>query len=158
MAELDWETSRNEHVWDESMDRQFESLLQKVGPSAGGLSKFRIVEGVGQVSINTWTHRKIDLHVETPSGMTINVSQFYYPTWTAQLPAESSSLAVHPSQPDGLISISIPQGSHDVLLQITRSHAEKIGEIISLISVVVLLSYVYLSRHRDGKLVGRRTF
>ena len=149
MAEMDWETSSNEKDWDESMNRKFESLLQRVGQSGGNLSKFNIVEGTGQVRINHWTPGRIDLDIETPAGMKINVSQFYYPNWTAHLLAESSSLTVQPSQPDGLISLSIPQGSHEVLLEVKRSKAETTGQIISLISLVNTLSYIAMNRRRN---------
>jgi len=149
MAEIDWEKSIYEKDWDESMDRKFESLLQRLGQSGESLSKFNVVEGLGQVRINSWRPGQIDLHVQTPAGMKINVSQFYYPNWTAHLLRESSSLIVQPSQPDGLISLSIPQGSHEVLLEMKRSKAETTGQIISLISLVITLSYIALNRSRN---------
>ena len=149
MAEMDWETSSDEEDWDESMDRNFESLLQRVGQSGGNLSKFNIVGGTGEVRINRWRPGQIDLHVETPAGIQINVSQFYYPNWTAHLLSESSSLTVQPSQPDGLISLSVPQGSHEVLLEMKRSKAERTGQVISLISLGITLAYIALNRHRN---------
>jgi hypothetical protein len=148
MAEMDWETSSSEKNWDDSMNRRFESLLQRVGHSEGSLSKFNIVEGTGQVRIDSWRAGHIDLHAETPAGMKIDVSQFYFPNWTAHLPAESSNLALQPSQPDGLISLSIPQGSHDVVLEMKRSRAETTGQFISLISLVIMLTYVAVTRNR----------
>ncbi len=148
MAEMDWETSSYEKGWDESMERKFDALLQRVGQSGGSLSKFNIVEGTGQVRIDSWRPGQIDLHVEAPAGMKINVSQFYYPTWTAHLLGESSNLAVQPSQPDGLICLSIPRGSHEVQLEMKRSKAETTGQIISLISLVITLSYIAVNRRR----------
>jgi uncharacterized membrane protein YqaE (UPF0057 family) len=150
MAEMDWETSGNEKNWDESMDRNFESLLQRVGQSGGSLSKFNIVDGTGQVRINGWGSGRINLHVQTPEGMKINVSQFYFPNWTARLPGEFSSLTVQPSQPDGLISLSIPRGSHEVLLELKRSKAERAGQIISLISLI-MLAYLAVNRRRHAE-------
>ena len=150
MAEMDWETSSYEKGWDESMEREFDALLQRVGQSGGSLSKFNIVEGTGQVRIDSWRPGQIDLHVEAPAGMKINVSQFYYPNWTAHLLRESSNLTVQPSQPDGLISLSIPRGSHEVQLEMKRSKAETTGQIISLISLVITLSYIAVNRRRVG--------
>ncbi|MDQ2975449.1 MAG: hypothetical protein M3R69_08575 [Acidobacteriota bacterium] len=151
MAEMDWKTSGNEKDWDESMDRKFESLLQRVGHSGGSLSKFNIVEGTGQVRIDGWGSGRIDLHVETLEGLKMNVSQFYFPNWTARMPGESSNLAVQPSQPDGLISLSIPRGSHEVLLEMKQSKAETSGEIISLISLVITLAYLAVNRRRHAE-------
>jgi hypothetical protein len=157
MAEMDWETSIYEKDWDESMARKFESLLQRVGQSEGSLSKFNIVEGTGQVRIDSWRPGQIDLRVETPAGMKINVSHFYYPNWKAHLLGEASTLSVQPSQPDGLISLLIPPGSHEVLLELKRGNAETTGGIISLISLVITLSYIALNRlrNRSGHLPGR---
>lgn len=149
MAEMDWETSIYEKDWDESMERKFESLLQRVGQSEGSLSKFNIVEGTGQVRIDSWRPGQIDLHLETPAGMEINVAHFYYPNWKAYLLGEDSTLFVQPSQPDGLISLLIPPGSHEVVLEIKRSKAETTGRIISLISLVITLSYIAVNRLRD---------
>jgi hypothetical protein len=151
MAGMDWETSGNEKVWDESMNRNFESLLQRVGQSGGSLSKFNIVDGTGQVRINGWGSGRINLHVQTPEGMKINVSQFYFPNWTARLPGEFSNLTLQPSQPDGLISLSIPRGSHEVLLELKRSKAERTGQIISLISLMIMLAYLAVNRRRHAE-------
>jgi hypothetical protein len=148
MAEMDWETSSNEKDWDESMNRKFESLWQRVGQSEGSLSKFKIVEGTGQVRINSWRPGHIDLQVETQAGIKIDISQFYFPNWTAHLPGESSNLTIQPSQPDGLISLSIPPGTHKVLLEMKRSQAETTGQIISLISLVIALTYVAVNKLR----------
>jgi hypothetical protein len=149
MGEMDWETSSYEKDWDESMDRKFESLLQRVGQSGGSLSRFNIVEGTGKVRIDSWRLGQIDLHVEAPAGMKVNVSQFYYPNWTAHLRGEPSNLTVQPSQPDGLVSLSIPRGSHDVVLEMKRSKAERSGQIISLMSLVITLSYVAMNKRRN---------
>ena len=151
MAETDWETSKDEDEWDESMSRKFESLMERVGQSGGELSRFNIVEGTGQVRIAGWKPGRIQLHVETPANLKINVSQFYYPNWTAHLLDESANLSLQPSWPDGLISLSIPQGSHEVLLELKRSRAETIGQIISLISLVITLSYIAVNRRRFVK-------
>ena len=150
MAEMDWERSTYEEGWDETMDRTFESLLQRV-QSGGSLSKFNIVAGTGQVRIDDWKPGHIDLHIETPAGMKINLSQFYYPTWTASLVRESSTLIIQPSHPDGLISLSIPQGSQDVLFEMKRSKAEITGGIISLVSLIITLSYVAMAQHQYRK-------
>jgi hypothetical protein len=88
------------------------------------------------------------LQVETQAGIKIDISQFYFPNWTAHLPEESSNLTIQPSQPDGLISLSIPPGTHKVLLEMKRSQAETTGQVISLISLVIALTYVAVNKLR----------
>ncbi|HEV7373402.1 MAG TPA: 6-pyruvoyl-tetrahydropterin synthase-related protein [Pyrinomonadaceae bacterium] len=151
MSEFDWEASNYEEGWDGELNKIFESLLQRVGDTGGSLSKVKIVEGAGQIAINSWKPREISLHIETPTGMKLYVSQFYYPNWTAHLIEESSSLDVQPSQPDGLISLSIPEGNHQVLLVLERSKAEDIGRFISLISIVLILSFIVAIKRQQNR-------
>ena len=146
MAEINWEESTQEGVWDRLINSKMESLLERAGRSKGNLSKVKIVEGTGRVNVNSWKTGKISLQVETATGMKLDVSHFYYPNWKAHLKGESAGLDVQASQPDGLISLSLPSGNHQVLLELERSKAEKIGEIVSLVSILIALVYVVASK------------
>ena len=53
---------------------------------------------------------------------------------------ETTRLILRPSTPDGLITLSVPPGSHDVQLRLERSGAEPAGEIISLASAAIALT------------------
>lgn len=151
MTEFDWEASNYEEGWDGQLNNIFKSLLQRVGETGGSLSKVKMVEGAGKATVNSWEPGEISLHVETPTGMKFYVSQFYYPNWTAHLIGESSNLNVQPSQPDGLISLSIPKGEHQVLLVLERSKAEDVGRLISLSSLVLLLSYIVAMKRQQNR-------
>ncbi len=150
MADIDWEASSYEQRWDELLDRKFESLLHGVGQSEGSLSKVRMVEGKGEVDISTWKPGEIGLHITTPTGMRLYVSQFYYPNWKARLIGESSPISIQPSQPHGLISLSIPDGEHRVLLTFERGQAEVVGQVVSLLSLMIFLLYVVAVKYRQG--------
>ena len=145
MAEMNWESSVNEEEWDAQLNTRFESLLQRIGESGGSLLKVKIIEGTGEVNVSSWKPGEIRLQTATSTGMWIHVSQFYYPNWTAQLVTESSGINIQPSQPDGLISLFIPSGEHQVLLQLEHSSAETVGEISSLTSILIVLSYVLVA-------------
>ena len=81
--------------------------------------------------------------------MQIRVSQFYYPNWTAQLNSVPTKINIEPSKPDGLISLSIPSGEHEVLLQLQQGPAETVGKIISLISIVLVCFWcLFVTRRR----------
>jgi len=146
MAEMDWETSIYEAEWDDQLNTRFESLRQSVGESGGSLSKVKIVEGTGQVNISSWRPGNIRLQADTSTGMRLYVSQFYYPSWTAQLAGDSSCINIEPSEPDGLISLFIPKGEHQLLLQLKQSAAETVGQIVSLISIAIMLVYVVVQK------------
>lgn len=152
MAEFDWQNSVDEDAWDSQLNEKYESLWKRVGESEGRLSKVKIVEGTGQVDINSWQRGEILLHVNAVTDMRLYVSQFYFPNWTAHLVGESSVLNVQPSLPDGLISLSVPSGDHQIQLRFGKSRAETTGELISLISIVITLAYIatVLSRRSTG--------
>ena len=135
MAEMNWECSVNEEEWDSQLNSRFQSLVQGIGES-----KVRIIEGTGDVSVSSWKAGEIRLQTSTPTGLRILVSQFYYPNWSASLFSNQEIINIQPSQPDGLISLSIPKGEHEVLLQLEQSSAETVGEIVSLISIAAVVS------------------
>ena len=99
----------------------------------------RILEGSGQAAMTVRRPREIDLHVETLTPSLIEAPQFYYPNWTAQLVGETGRLTTTPSEPEGLVSLRVPQGKHDVQLRLDRSKSELAGQLISLASLVVAL-------------------
>jgi len=146
MAEMNWESSVNEEQWDDQLDRRFESLVQRIGESGGSLAKVKIIGGTGEVAVSSWKPGEIRLQTTTSTGMQLRVSQFYYPNWTAQLFSNSSTMDIQPSQPDGLISLFVPKGEHEVLLQLEQSSAETVGQIISLTSITIVLAYVLVRR------------
>jgi len=150
MAEMNWESSVNEDEWDEELSSRFQSLVQRTGES-----KVTVTEGTGGVNVSSWNPGEIRLQTSTPTGMRIRVSQFYYPNWTAQLNSVPSKINIEPSKPDGLISLSIPSGEHEVLLRLQQGPAETVGEIISVISIVLMCFLCLLVARRRYQTLPR---
>ena len=72
-----------------------------------------------------------------------------FPTyWTAHLPGAAAALTLNPSQPDGLLSLSVPPGNHEVQLRLERSRAELAGQVISLVSVAMALLLALYSGYK----------
>lgn len=125
------------------------ALLQKVGTSEEGLSRVKIAEGAGSVRVSEWKPGNIVLDVDTPSGALLTVSQFYYPNWTADVIQpinEPSPLTLRPSEPDGLLSVAVPSGRHQVMLRLNQSPVESAGLVISLVAAAITLLLVGWSR------------
>jgi hypothetical protein len=138
LAQLDWDASMDIDNWDTLLEHEFESLVQRVNNSGTGA---RIIKGTGRVTVTARRPREIDFHVESPSGVTLEASQFYYPYWKAGVLGESN-IPIEPSTPDGLLTLRLPAGSHDVHLRLDRSRAEVAGGIVSLGSVMALFAFV----------------
>jgi hypothetical protein len=146
MAAINWELSVDEDFWDRFMNRDVESLLQRVGSSPEHQPTPTIIEGIGRAEISSRKPREFDLLVESPTGVSLTVPQFYYPYWTAQLAGETNSLTLSPSDPDGLLSLRLPPGNHRVHFRLTRGRAELWGQIISLACLIILVFQAVLSQ------------
>lgn len=125
------------------------SLIEKTHQTDGKLIQIKVVEGTATTTVEEWKPRKIRLQVETPSGALLNVSQFYFPGWTARLD-DGTELTVQSSTPDGLISVFVPTGNYQLTILLEPNFAEQTGKIISLISlaIIILLSFLYFIRKR----------
>lgn len=121
-----------------------ESLLGRIGESADGLTKVKIVEGTGTVDVKSWKPREIAFQVDTPTGAVLQVSQFYFPGWSASTTDEPCSLKVEPSKPGGLVRVSVPAGSHPVKLLLNQTLPEYAGVLISAVSATLLVLIVGL--------------
>jgi hypothetical protein len=140
LGALDWLASMDIDNWDALLEREFDSVLQRVATPDGYASGIRLAQGTGRATVTGRKPREIDLHVETPTGALLETRQFYYPYWTARLSGETTSLTTSPSRPDGLLSFSVPPGNHDVELRFDRGRAEVAGQIVSLASAAVALA------------------
>jgi hypothetical protein len=117
-------------------------------------SKVKIGEGTGSVTVLRWKPRDILLEVNTPNGVSLNVSQVYYPGWTAQVIGESGLLPVHPSSPEGLLSISVPSGKHEVLLRLTAGFAESTGQTVSTVAALMTMCLAIWFAHSERRNVN----
>jgi hypothetical protein len=143
MARLDWELSTDIDNWETVLDQEFLTLLKNTG---GSTQPPLIVKQEGAAAtISAWKPREIRLHVQSPEGALLTLHRFYFPGWTgvlADMTGEGAVLKVQASEPDGLIETLVPPGSHDVLLHLDRSNPELAGQLISLVSLLVLLAFV----------------
>jgi hypothetical protein len=140
LQEQNSELSEYRPRWAQSVLKSgLDALLLRIGTSGESLSKVNIIEGRGSVAVERWKPREIILRVANEGEVLLQVSQFYYPGWTAQLINEPSSLIVLPSEPDGLLSISVPGGAHQVKLYLDELPTEHFGRIISTVSALATL-------------------
>jgi drug/metabolite transporter superfamily protein YnfA len=115
----------------------FAKLLSRICREGERLAKACVVEGTGAFTVERWQPREIALRVESVGGVALNVNQFYYPGWTAYLDGRAHPLA--PSQPDGLLHLALPSGTHRLTLRLEKTPPESIGQLLSAASLLILL-------------------
>lgn len=114
--------------------------------------KTAVESGKAEIAVQEWRARHIRLKVDAAAESTIIVSQFAFSSWVAR-DAEDAGITypITPS-PEGadLISITVPEGMHEVLLEIPRSNAEIAGAYASLAGIVLLLGTLAVNRRRKA--------
>ena len=87
-----------------------------------------------RVAATTYDELQIDVDADTPTDVVLR--RFYYPLWRLDPP-----LPVTATDPLQLVAFTAPSGRHTFRLQRAAPSAERIGQIISAVSLVLLLAW-----------------
>jgi hypothetical protein len=90
----------------------------------------------GTAMVTSFADRDIEITTSSASGGSLLVRQFFYPGWTARDEA-GEWLSVRPSQPEGLISVTVSSGAHHVHLTLPLGNVELASWLISALSLLV---------------------
>lgn len=118
----------------------FDQLLGHVCKSGARADRVCVVGGSGTAAITTWRPREVNLDVDSAQGVSLNVSQFYYPGWVAGVDERPYTLT--PSEPDGLLHLNLPGGAHHVSLRLSQSRSEIAGKLTSVAAILLLSLYL----------------
>ncbi|HML23862.1 MAG TPA: hypothetical protein PKD09_19560, partial [Aggregatilinea sp.] len=64
--------------------------------------------------------------IDAPDGVTLEVLTFYFAGWTARIDGDETPIT--PSQPHGLITFSVPPGTHTIRLSLERTPARWLAD------------------------------
>jgi hypothetical protein len=123
------------------------SRLNKV-PQAQ-LSPRSIVGTVASVEVKRWQPPFIELGVQARKEVSVDLHQYFYPGWVAKLDKGQARLEVGPSQPDGLLEVKVPPGTHRIRIYREALPQERAGQIISAVSLLIL-GLVYFNRRKQS--------
>lgn len=101
-------------------------------------AKVQVNSGKASWLIKEWQPRRIVLQLNATTNTELTFHQFYYPGWTAQFQGSLQSLPVTFSEL-GLLQISVPTGKQEVYLTLEAGIEERIGQLITAFSVIVIL-------------------
>jgi hypothetical protein len=136
-------------LWPITVPRQLndpEKILVSLPQTSSGRARAFITSGDGSVSVLKWEPRYADIVVRSGSGATVNVSQFYFPGWQADVSDEP--IEVVPSPVTGLIEFELPAGEHHVRLTLKRMMPESAGLVLTFVTGVAM-TIVFLLRRRE---------
>jgi uncharacterized membrane protein len=104
----------------------------------GRQDKATLLNGAGTARVLEWNHAHIRVETHADREAVLQIGQFYYPGWTATLAEQQDPLILQPAQANGLLTVKIPAGDHQISLQRVALKEDVIGRIISLVSLVIL--------------------
>ncbi len=97
----------------------------------------------GQMTQKTrWEYMEKDFTVLMDKAGTVTVSTLYFPGWTASVDGKEVPINY---RGDGIIHISVPQGTHAIRVWFADTPVRKVADALSVISVAVLVILGYTS-------------
>ena len=104
------------------------------------LPRLVVKNGKANVTLLSEGNGWMKLHTQVTSPFaTIVLSQFYVPAWQAF--SDGQAVEVIPSEHDGFISMTLPEGSHDVQVMVVKNALEKTGDILAMIALALYLMH-----------------
>lgn len=111
--------------------------LAKLQSLGSDLERGAIVERSGTFKVKKWQAGTIAVDVDSPAGVTLILNQFYYPGWTARIDGGEAALTLDPSEPEGLIRIVVPGGTHQLRVTLETTRIERAGQVTSLVALCI---------------------
>jgi hypothetical protein len=102
----------------------------------------------GAATVLDWKPRKVILDVDASDPGALTLRHFYYSGWTARVAETGGAIAIGPSRPEGFMQLNVPEGKHEIVVELTTRPSEKIGRMISLASLVCLAVVVVFLKLR----------
>jgi len=118
----------------------FYRLMFELG-QAKQFDKVSVIEGNADVRVERWAPRSIVLRVNGATGATLRVKQLYFPGWRARVEG-GGDLEARPATPAGLLDVVTPEGDQQVKIELTPGRAERWGQYVSAISLLIALALI----------------
>lgn len=97
----------------------------------------------------TKTSHGFSFSVSVPKKMVVTINQLYFPGWEVLVDGKQTNIA--PTNPQGLISFTIPQGQHHIRGQFHETPLRVVADVLSLLSSIVLGILFFLRQKNYAK-------
>ncbi|MCX8156767.1 MAG: hypothetical protein N3J91_10025 [Verrucomicrobiae bacterium] len=103
------------------------------------------VEGRGSVTIKEWRPRRVQVVVEAPAPVKLQLSRFYFEGWRAWRGV--SPVKLWPAPLSGLMQVELPAGRHTLRVELKWSPVEWAGWAVTMVSGLAVVVVGLHSRH-----------
>jgi hypothetical protein len=102
-------------------------------------------EDVPKISLGSQGPLTRQLTVEAERPMKLSFHSFYFPNWRTYINGQQET--AYPSGELGLLTVDIAAGQHELVVRFEDTPAERVGEMMSLISMMGILAVLILTRN-----------
>jgi hypothetical protein len=102
----------------------------------------QVIEGSGSAHLVLAGQHELRAETQTSTGMVVNLPRLYFPIWTAVDASSGRPLDIKPSEPQGLIQVTIPAGVEAIQVARVLNIREVIGSIVSMLGLIVLIFFL----------------
>jgi len=113
--------------------------LQQYRKKLPPTEKVSIARGVGSFDITEWKAHERTLFTYGDTDLTVQLSTFYFPGWTAEIDGNNYNIKVE--KDSGSMLLEVPKGRHEVRLIFKDTQVRRSGKIISMITFLLLLLF-----------------
>ena len=121
--------------------------LQQYRKKLPPTEKVSIARGVGSFDITEWKAHERTLFTNGDTDLTVQLSTFYFPGWTAEIDGNNYNIKVE--KDSGSMLLEVPKGRHEILLIFKDTQIRIVGKVISMISFFLMLAfsaYAFINR------------
>lgn len=101
--------------------------------------KVEILKGEGETKNVIYDNKKIAFSTDLKNSSIIQVNTIYWPGWKASI--DKKPVEITYTNPKGVMELSVPKGNHSVELEFSETPIRFLGDIISIISFVLLVYF-----------------
>jgi hypothetical protein len=137
-----WNLQRTAGIYD------YLPLTAKVNPRDPPDALADIVSGKGQITNSSQGTDWARFNTNFEENAIIRVNIFQFPVWKATIDGKSVQSYIPDTEMWGRIYLNVPKGQHSVYLKLTNTPVRTIGNYLSLLTWIALLSYPLWRRIR----------
>lgn len=108
--------------------------------------KVELISGKGTIEIISSTNKQLVVKIKDAKKAVIQINTVFWPGWDAKINGEASEIAY--TNPKGVMTVKIPDGNHELILSFNETPIRIFGNILSIVSFLLLLFVVKKSLNK----------
>ncbi len=126
---------------------EYMPIWVKDKPQQRVYTEFVLPNGKGSITQPVSTSKLFSATVSVPTNLPLRINTIYYPGW--QIKVDNNIAKISYANPQGLMTIMVPKGTHTVQGIFKETTLRLITDIISLITFIVVIGMILLALFQE---------